>query len=280
MPQLESVLYSGQIGEGEVVKQFEATLRPFIGNPNTLSFASGTAALHTALMLAGVERGDEVISTPMTAEPTNMAVLHTRRDARVGGRRSEQRQLARSPSREKSRTGPKPSWSSITPEYRPRSARIPKSRTRTAFPVIEDAAHALGARYDGTPIGNHSEYVIFSFQAIKHMTTGDGGMLVCGAREDLPTGRRIRWFGIDRAQPQNNGRRPRSRLQVQHEQRHGRYRPGPARSDSTRCSQRHIENGAFYDEALRGLPGIQTLHATMPAPALLVLALYRPGGPS
>ena len=76
MPKLEEVLYSGQIGEGEVVKQFESEFGRFIGNPNTLSFSSGTAALHTALILAGVRPGDEVISTPMTAEPTNMAVMH------------------------------------------------------------------------------------------------------------------------------------------------------------------------------------------------------------
>ena len=76
MPQLETVLYSGQIGEGEVVKQFEAAFGRFVGNPNALSFASGTAALHTALILAGVGPGDDVISTAMTAEPTNMAVLH------------------------------------------------------------------------------------------------------------------------------------------------------------------------------------------------------------
>src|SRR3954454_7943632 len=76
MPRLEAVLYSGQIGEGEAVKRFEAEFGAFIGNPNALSFSSGTAALHTALILAGVQNGDEVISTPMTAEPTNMAIRH------------------------------------------------------------------------------------------------------------------------------------------------------------------------------------------------------------
>src|ERR1039458_3987059 len=62
MPKLEEVLYSGQIGEGETVRQFEWEFGRYIGNPNTLSFSSGTAALHTALILAGVRPGDEVIS--------------------------------------------------------------------------------------------------------------------------------------------------------------------------------------------------------------------------
>src|SRR6188472_4117441 len=76
MPRRESVLYSGQVGEGEVVKEFEAGFGRLVENPNALSFSSGTAALHTALILSGVKAGDEVISTPMTAEPTNMAVMH------------------------------------------------------------------------------------------------------------------------------------------------------------------------------------------------------------
>src|SRR5690349_18204918 len=76
MPKLEEVLYSGKIGEGDIVRQFESEFGQFIGNPNVLSFSSGTAALHTALILAGVRHGDEVISTPMTAEPTNMAIMH------------------------------------------------------------------------------------------------------------------------------------------------------------------------------------------------------------
>ena len=76
MPKLEATLYSGQISEGEAVRCFESRFGQFVGNSNVLSFYSGTAALHTALILAGVTPGDEVISTAMTAEPTNMAILH------------------------------------------------------------------------------------------------------------------------------------------------------------------------------------------------------------
>src|ERR1017187_10075861 len=76
MPRVRDVLYGGQISEGEPVYEFERRFCSFVGLPNVLSFCSGTAALHTALMLAGVQAGDEVISTPMTAEPTNMAICH------------------------------------------------------------------------------------------------------------------------------------------------------------------------------------------------------------
>jgi dTDP-4-amino-4,6-dideoxygalactose transaminase len=65
-------------------------------------------------------------------------------------------------------------------------------------PVIEDAAHALGAVYKGRSIGEISDYTMFSFQAIKHITTGDGGMLSFSDAGLLPKAKRIRWFGIDR----------------------------------------------------------------------------------
>jgi hypothetical protein len=76
MPRLEEVLYSGQISEGAPVAEFERQFGALVDSPHILSFYSGTAALHAALVLAGVKRGDEVISTAMTAEPTNMAILH------------------------------------------------------------------------------------------------------------------------------------------------------------------------------------------------------------
>ena len=74
MPELEQIIYSGYIAEGEKVYEFEREFGKYIANPYCLSLNSGTAALHIALMLAGVREGDEVISTPLTAEPTNVAI--------------------------------------------------------------------------------------------------------------------------------------------------------------------------------------------------------------
>ena len=64
--------------------------------------------------------------------------------------------------------------------------------------VIEDAAHALGALYKGRPVGALSRFTAFSFQAIKHLTTGDGGALCCLDEGDFQEARCRRWFGIDR----------------------------------------------------------------------------------
>jgi len=70
---------------------------------------------------------------------------------------------------------------------------------RHGLAVIEDAAHALGATYRGRPIGSVSRFTTFSFQAIKHVTTGDGGLLCCADPGDARTAASLRWFGIDRA---------------------------------------------------------------------------------
>jgi len=74
IPKLEEVLYSGYIAQGEQVENFEKAFETYIGNGNSLSLNSGTAALHIALILAGVKKEDEVISTALTAEPTNAAI--------------------------------------------------------------------------------------------------------------------------------------------------------------------------------------------------------------
>ena len=60
--------------------------------------------------------------------------------------------------------------------------------------VIEDAAHALGASYKGRMIGSISHYSCFSFQAIKHITTADGGTVACKKKEDFHRGKKLSWF--------------------------------------------------------------------------------------
>jgi len=70
--------------------------------------------------------------------------------------------------------------------------------------VIEDAAHALGSTYKCKFIGNHSDFAAFSFQAIKHINTGDGGAITCRSKEDHLRARSLKWFGIDRERRQTS----------------------------------------------------------------------------
>jgi dTDP-4-amino-4,6-dideoxygalactose transaminase len=256
MPRLQEILYSGQIGEGAVVAAFEQRFGEFIGTPHVLSFNSGTAALHAALVLAGVQPKDDVISTAMTAEPTNMAILHAGArvvfadvDPRNGNIAAES--IAAKIS-ERTRAIVAVHYGGVPASMH----AIRAVAARHGLPVIEDAAHALGARYGGQAIGTHSEYVMFSLQAIKHMTTVDGGMLTCRAPADLPRGRRFRWFGIDRAEP---------RTEVDVHEVGYKYHMnnvtatiGLTQLDHIRpILERHIQNGRYYDRALQGIPGLE-----------------------
>lgn len=198
MPALEATLMSGQIGEGAEVRAFEEAFSAMFGLPNMLAMSSGTAALHAALMLSGAGPGDEVISTAMTAEPTNVSILH------VGAR-----PVFADVDSTSGNIDPAAVEAAITPRtrailvvhyagYPVRMADIADIGRRHGIPVIEDCAHALGARYAGQPIGTLGDFGIFSFQAIKHMTTGDGGALTIRDESLLAEARRFRWFGLER----------------------------------------------------------------------------------
>jgi perosamine synthetase len=195
-------LQSTFLSEGKRVKEFEEALMMQLGLCKPVALNSGTAALHLALILANIKPGDEVILPAQTFVATGLAILM---------------QQARPVFADVD-----PTTGNILPSSI--SAKI-TSRTRAIMPVhwggypcdmdeinmianqhelavIEDAAHALGAVYKGKPIGSISRFTVFSFQAIKHLTTGDGGALCCLRETDNRTAMIRRWFGIDRANSQ------------------------------------------------------------------------------
>lgn len=258
IPAIEKVLYSGYIAMGKEVERFEDDFKNYIGNQRILMLNSGTAALHIALLLLGVKKGDEVISTAMTAEPTNTAIAIT---------------------------GAKIVWADVdvhTGLLNPTSVREKiTERTKAIMlvhyagmvcdmdefnkiseeyhiPIIEDAAHALGSKYNGKMIGQNSAYTCFSFQAIKHMTTVDGGALCLKNERDMQLARKLRWFGLDKKVSRlsndiqvagykygmNNVNAVIGEIQLQH---------------IDQIIQRHISNGKFYDQELQGIDGITTV---------------------
>jgi perosamine synthetase len=191
------------IGQGPKVDLFEARFRAQfeLAGP-CLATGSGTDALHLAYLLAGIKAGDEVLCPLFTCTATNIPLLYI---------------------------GAKPVFVDVDPATLNMSVadmrRKVTDKTKAivcvhygglpcdmeeiwalgkelGIPVIEDAAHALGAKYDGVFIGSVSEYTMFSFQAIKHLTTGDGGLLVLADPSQLGLAQRLRWFGIDRTDKQ------------------------------------------------------------------------------
>lgn len=178
------VLRSGYIGQGKVVDVFEAELGCWLGDVLTLN--SCTSALDLSLYLAGVRQGDEVVTTAQTCTATNGSIVNR---------------------------GAIPVWADVHPEtglLDPASVeKLIGPRTRAimavdwggspcdydrlrsfGLPVIEDAAHAFLAPTGGT-------YVCWSTQAIKHLTTVDGGLLQATAFQ-MERARLLRWYGLDR----------------------------------------------------------------------------------
>jgi perosamine synthetase len=256
LPALENVLYSGQIGEGPPVREFEQRFAAWVGAPQASAFYSGTAALHTALLVAGVGPGDDVVTTAMTAEPSNLAIRHA--GGQIVWADVDPRNGNLDPASVAERITPR-TKAILAVHYGGIPAPI-EALGRVAadhgHTLIEDAAHALGARYGGRPLGSHSRFVMFSFQAIKHLTTVDGGMLTLQTEEDRRQCRLVRWFGIDREAP---------RTEVDVEIVGFKYHMNNLTATIglvsletiERVVARHIENGRWFDSALTGVPGLE-----------------------
>ncbi len=183
------VLRSGRLVQGEEVAAFEDEFAALVGGRICVAVNSGTSALHLGLLAAGIGPGDEVVVPSFTFAATANAVVMA---------------------------GATPVFADIEPEtfcLDPDSvAAAVTSRTAAVIPVhlyghpapwdglegvaerhgllvLEDAAQAHGASYDGTPVGALGDVAAFSFYATKNMTTGEGGMVVC---RDEETARRVR----------------------------------------------------------------------------------------
>jgi dTDP-4-amino-4,6-dideoxygalactose transaminase len=258
LPALENVLYSGYIAEGEQVREFEREIAKYVENSRVLSVNSGTSALHLALLLAGVKEGDEVISTVLTAEPTNVAIKQTGAKVVWADIDYSTGILSAQSVREKITTKTK---AIMVVHYAGVVADMDafgSLSAETGIPIIEDAAHALGARYNGKSIGAISPYTVFSFQAIKHMTTVDGGLLALKSEEDYTSGRLKRWFGLDKT---------RTRLENDITEVGYKYHMnnvnaiiGIVQMKYLRNNiDRHISNGKYFDAELQGIPGVELL---------------------
>lgn len=195
---VEQVLRTGWIGLGPKTAEFEREFAAFVGAPYAVAMNSGTAALHLALLVAGVGPGDEVIVPSLTFVSTVAVALYV---------------------------GATPVFADVEPDTLCISIQDVASKitakTKAIIPVhygghpcdmdelhalarehdiavIEDAAHACGATYKGRRVGTLSELTCFSFHAVKNLTTGEGGLITL-AREDWDRQlRQLRWMGINK----------------------------------------------------------------------------------
>jgi perosamine synthetase len=259
---LLQVLHSGFIGQGPKVEEFELVLRKYFDHPHVLTLNSGTSGLHLAARLIGIGPGDEVITTAMTCTATNMPILER---------------------------GGKIVWADVDPvtgliDPKDIEKKITK-KTKAIFmvhfggipcdiqainrlakahgiAVVEDAAHAFGAEYAGKKIGVHSDYVMFSLQAIKHITTIDGGLLLVKDQKEYKRGKLIRWYGIDRESKRKDFRCEEDILEFGYKF-HMNDIAATIGLEQMKYADKIVAgfqaNQRFYDQALVGIPGLRII---------------------
>ncbi|WP_216679842.1 DegT/DnrJ/EryC1/StrS family aminotransferase [Hymenobacter siberiensis] len=194
-----NVLASTYLSEGKLVQEFEARLSAELGMRHPAALNSGTSALHLALEVAGIGAGDEVILAPQTFIASALTVVQVGARPVFADIQYETGNI--DPADIEHRITPRTKaimavhWSGYPCDL----AEIQALADRHGLVVIEDAAHSPGASYRGQAIGAISDFTCFSFQAIKHLTTGDGGALCARSPELAREVFRRRWFGIDRA---------------------------------------------------------------------------------
>jgi len=191
------VLRSEWITTGPKVAEFEAALAERVGAAFGVSFSSGTGALHGAVFAAGLQPGDEAITTPLTFAATANCVLYQGATPVFADVTSDT--LTIDPDEVSRHCTPR--TKAILPvDYAGHPADLDSLLALAhdrGLVVIEDACHALGAEYRGRRVGSIAHMTVFSFHPVKHVTTGEGGAVTT---DDPELARRLRMFrnhGID-----------------------------------------------------------------------------------
>lgn len=221
--ELNKVLYSGFIGQGQKVEEFERVLKNFFHNDLVLTTNSATSAEHLALLLLskpqkefpaeygtvssswpGIQYGDEILCSPLSCLASNTPVVLSGFkikwvDVDPSNLNMDLNDLARKIT-PKTKAIMLPFWGGLPVNmYRLKEIQDRAEAINGFRPaVIIDGAHSLGSMYDGKHICSFGHITTYSFQAIKHMTCSDGGALVLPHNELYRRGKLLRWYGLSR----------------------------------------------------------------------------------
>lgn len=192
------VLESGFLTLGPRAREFEEKLASYIGVKYAAVVSNGTAALEIAVRSLGIGEGDSLVTTPLTFAATANAALFNRAgldlvdidretynmDAGLLDERISEQTRAVLPVHFAGRCCEMQEIGSIAKKH--------------GLVVIEDAAHALGAEFEGRKAGSLGNAGCFSFHPVKHVAMGEGGAIATDDREVIEKARLFRWHGIDR----------------------------------------------------------------------------------
>ncbi|MDP3052545.1 MAG: DegT/DnrJ/EryC1/StrS family aminotransferase [bacterium] len=174
------------------------------GFPYCVAVNSGTSALRASLAMLGVGPGDEVVSTPFTFIATNTAILEQGAKPVFADIRYDDLNI--DPQSIEERITERTKAISIV-HYGGNPCDLDEIRAiakKHNLPLIEDSAHALGSKYKGKYIGATGNIVCFSFQVVKIINSGDGGLIVTEREDYYKDLKKIIWYGIDREDKEPN----------------------------------------------------------------------------
>lgn len=279
--EVSKVLNSGYIGQGPKVEQFEKDLKTYLNTDKLLTLNSGTSGLHLAIHLLkrpkqlqgiynwpGINEGDEILATALTCTASNWPILAN--GFRIKWVDVDPKTLNMDLDDLERKISPRTKaivavhWGGY-PIDLDRLKRI-QNKAFELFgfkpAIIEDAAHAFGSEYKGQRLGNHGNIVMYSLQAIKHITAIDGGVLVLPHQELYNRGKLIRWYGIDR-----EGNRKDFRCEADIEEWGFKFHMNDVCATvgienlkfANEIINKHRSNAAYYDTQLKNVPGLTTL---------------------
>ncbi|MGL5866198.1 MAG: DegT/DnrJ/EryC1/StrS family aminotransferase [Dermatophilaceae bacterium] len=276
--EVEKVLSSGFIGQGPRNDAFESALAELIGTPHVVTVSSATAGLSLVLHMAttagphlgsyaGGPAGGEVLATPLTCTATNWPIVTRGLDLRWIDVDPATLNVSLHDLRRK--IGPTTRavvivhWAGYPLDLDELSRVLDEAEAEHGVRpvVIEDCAHAWGSTFAGRRLGLHGNPAVYSFQAIKHLTCGDGGAVVFPTAAAAERARRLRWYGMDRnVTATERWRQDIPEAGFKFHMNDISSAIGQANLDlAERNVKVHRDNAAFYDQALRGAEGVALL---------------------
>ncbi|MBN1688189.1 MAG: UDP-4-amino-4,6-dideoxy-N-acetyl-beta-L-altrosamine transaminase [Candidatus Omnitrophica bacterium] len=196
------VLKSDWLSQGPKIREFEEAIAKYCGAKYAVAVSSGTAGLHLAYCVAGMGKGDEVITTPMSFLATANAAVFTGAtpifaDIDYDTVNIDPEEIQKKLTKRSKAIVPV-HFAGLPVDLK----EIAAIARRRDLIVIEDACHALGAEYRGKKIGScqYSDITVFSFHPVKHITTGEGGCITTNNRDFYKKMLQMRHHGIGRPQ--------------------------------------------------------------------------------
>lgn len=259
------VLRSDWLTTGPLVGRFEESFAQAVGARHAVAFSSGTAALHGSMHAAGIGPGDEVVVPPMTFTASANCVVYQGgtpifADVDPGA-------LLIDPGCAADRIGPK-TKALIAVDYagHPCDYGILEGLAKEqGLILVADACHALGATLDGRPAGGLADMTVFSFHPVKHITTGEGGMVTTDSLNFAERLRRFRNHGIDsdHRQREEKGHWFYEMVELGYNYRITDFQCALGLSQLAKLPAwigRRQAIAARYDRALAGIPGVRPLN--------------------